>query len=62
MVAAQQDLGDGEPLEVAGPGVVGVLEQPVLEAFLLLGRARPHDAGQEADAGVEQDQRRELAA
>ena len=54
--------GIGRPSNSRRPGVLRVFQQPVGEAFLGAGGLLAHDAGHEPHAGVDQRQRRDLAA
>ena len=62
MMARQQHLRHRVAFPDLGPGVVGVLEQTAGEALLGERGRRAEHPGQQADAGVEQGERRGLAA
>ncbi len=57
-----QDLRDRPALEHLRAGVLRVFQQPVGEALLVRRDRLAHDAWKQPDAGVEQHQRRDLAA
>ena len=54
--------GTAPPLPLGRPGVVRVFQQPGGEALLLGAVRRAHHAGQQPHAGIQQHQRRQLAA
>src|SRR6185437_4838911 len=58
----QQDRGDRAPLPILGPRIMGIFEQSPLEALLRQARRIADDAGQHPHAGIEQCDRRRLAA
>ena len=62
MVAGEQHLGDRPPLPVARPRVVRIFEEAVREAFLGERHFVAGNARQEAHAGIDQHERRKLAA
>src|SRR5581483_5081155 len=62
VVPRQEDLGDRQPPEVGGPGVLGVVEPPGRERLVGRPGRIAEDAGQQADHRVHDDQRGQLAA
>ena len=54
--------GSARPSNTGGPGVLRIFEQPVGETLLGAGGLLAHDAGNQPHAGVDQRQRRDLAA
>ena len=62
VVAGQQHVRYPAALPVGGAGVVGVFQQMRGEAFVGGAVGGAHDAGQQADDGVQHDQGGELAA
>src|SRR5713226_4028484 len=62
MVAGGQHLRDRTPLPQLRPGILRVFEKALGEAFLLARRLLAHDPRQEPDAGVQQDESRDLPA
>ena len=62
MVAGHQHLRNRSALPHLRPGVVRVLEQRLGEAFLRYRLGAAHDAGQQPHAGINQRNRRRLAA
>ena len=63
MVPRQEHVGNRHPPELAGPCVVGVIEDAVLaERVLLVRRLRADHAGHQPRHGFEEDERGELSA
>src|SRR5260370_28324140 len=56
VVAAGEDGGDGAPLPEVRARILRIFEQAVAEAFLRARGLLAHDAGEEANARIEQDQ------
>src|SRR5688500_947173 len=62
MVATNEHRGDLAPLEVLRPGVLRVLEQPLLETFVGMAVLSAKHAGDETHDGLEQRHGGDLAA
>src|SRR5262245_58866172 len=62
VVAGTQHVRDRTALPELRPRILRIFEQALGEALLLPGGFLPHDAGQEPDAGVEQDESGDLPA
>ncbi len=60
VVSAKQDLGDAVSIELGGPGVLGVLEEPRREAVVLDGGLVAHRSREQTDHAVDDGQRRDL--
>ena len=62
VIAGQQNVGDRAPLPFARARIMGIFEQAAIRSFPARQFRLAHHAGQQADAGVEHGERRDLAA